>query len=432
MVIALLMVGTSIVSTSPRDQAQAADPLADAKAQHKALEATLSAQRAALVQLKAKATTLAGKLDLARAQLASVTAEYDRVSALLAEVQAQVADITARLADLRAQIASLDEQLQAVALEIIAQTDELHSRESLLQDHIRSAYERSQTSVLELLLSADSLDAATNQVSYMITVSDQDKQLAIEIRDLRASLEAKEETLRDGRQELAAARDQADAEAKLLAEREAELATMQTELGRLKAAADQKRREQEAALNAAIVAKGDVAQQIADSQKAFDAQTKLVAKLQAEEDARRQLPSAFGFKWPELTFHVTQEWGPTKFVLEPPYTYHGVYYVHFHGGIDIGKGCGTPILAVGTGTVKASGQPLWPWDSGYGVVISHGSGVQSWYWHLRAQVIVSPGQVVSRGQVIGYEGNTGNSTGCHLHFAINDHGIWENPRVYLP
>jgi murein DD-endopeptidase MepM/ murein hydrolase activator NlpD len=432
MVIALLMVGTSIVSTSPRDQAQAADPLADAKAQQKALEATLSAQRAALVQLKVKATTLAGKLDLARAQLASVTAEYDRVSALLADVQAQVADITARLADLRAQIASLDQQLQAVAIEIIAQTAELHSRESLLQDHIRSAYERSQTSVHELLLSADSLDAATNQVSYMITVSDQDKQLAIEIRDLRASLEAKEETLSDGRQELAAARDQADAEAKLLAEREAELATMQTELGRLKAAADQKRREQEAALNAAIVAKGDVAQQIADSQKAFDAQTKLVAKLQAEEDARRQLPSAFGFKWPELTFHVTQEWGPTKFVLEPPYTYHGVYYPHFHGGIDIGNGCGTPILAVGTGTVKASGQPLWPWDSGYGVVISHGSGVQSWYWHLRAQVIVSPGQVVSRGQVIGYEGNTGNSTGCHLHFAINDHGIWENPRVYLP
>ena len=45
---------------------------------------------------------------------------------------------------------------------------------------------------------------------------------------------------------------------------------------------------------------------------------------------------------------------------------------------------------------------------------------------------MSPGQSVSMGQVIGYEGNTGNSTGCHLHFAINDHGIWENPRVYLP
>lgn len=431
-VIALLMAGTSIVSTSPRDPAQAADPLAEAKAQQQALEATLSAQRAALAQLKNKAATLAGKLDDARAQLASVSAEYNRVSGLLAEVQAQVADITARLADLRVQIALLDEQLAEVAAEIVAQTNELHAREALLQDHMRSAYERSQTSVLELLLSADSLDAATNQVGYIITVSDQDKQLAINIRDLRASLASQEETLRAGRVEVGAARDQAAAEEKLLTQREAELAAMQAELARLQAAAAQKKAQQEAALNAALQAKGDVAQQIADSQKAFEAQTKLVARLQAEEDARRQAPSAFGFKWPELTFQVTQEWGRTNFVLEPPYTYNGTYYSHFHGGIDIGNGCGTPILAVGDGTVRASGQPLWPWDTGYGVVISHGSGVQSWYWHLRAQVIVSPGQVVSRGQVIGYEGNTGNSTGCHLHFAINDHGIWENPRVYLP
>jgi murein DD-endopeptidase MepM/ murein hydrolase activator NlpD len=432
MVIALLMVGTSIVTTSSRDQAQAADPLADAKAQQQALEDTLSAQRAALAALKAKATTLGAKLNAAKAELASVTAEFNRVSGLLAEVQVQVAEMTAHLADLRAQIAKLDKQLQAVAIEILRQTDELHARESLLQDHLRSAYERSQTSVLELLLSADSLDAATNQVSYMLTISDQDKQLAEEIRDLRATLEAQEEALRDGRVEVAAARDVANEEAKLLAEREAELAAMQKELARLKAAAEQKRREQEAALNAAVEARGDVAQQIEDSQKAFDAATKLVAKLQVEEDARRQAPSAFGFKWPELGFHVTQEWGPTRFVLEPPYTYKGVYYPHFHGGIDLANGCGTPILAVGTGTVKASGQPLWPWDSGYGVVISHGSGVQSWYWHLKAVIVVRAGQVVSRGQVIGYEGSTGNSTGCHLHFAINDHGVWENPRVYLP
>jgi murein DD-endopeptidase MepM/ murein hydrolase activator NlpD len=432
MVIALLMVGTSIVPTSPRDQAQAADPLADAKAQQAALEATLSAQRAALANLKAKATTLSGKLNAAKAELASVTAEFNRVSGLLSEVQQQVAEITARLAELRAEIAALDEQLRVVAVHIRLQTEELRTRESLLEDHIRAAYERSQTSVLELLLSADSLDAATNQVGYMITVSDQDKELAEEIRELRASLESQEQTLRDGRREVAAARDEADAQAALLAQREAELAAMQKELARLKAAAEQKQREQEAALNAALEARGNVAAEVAAIEKAALAQARLVAKLQAEEDARRQAPSAFGFKWPELTFRVTQEWGPTNFRLEPPYTYRGTYYPHFHGGIDLANGCGTPILAIGTGTVKASGQPLWPWDSGYGVVISHGSGVQSWYWHLKAQVIVRAGQVVSRGQVIGYEGNTGNSTGCHLHMGINDHGVWENPRVYLP
>jgi len=295
-----------------------------------------------------------------------------------------------------------------------------------------SAYERSRTSILELILSSDSLDAATTQVGELLTISDQDQQLAHEIRDLRASLQAKQATLSEGRAALAATRDQADAEAQALADREAQLAAMEAQLATLKAAADKKRRQQEDALNAALLAKGNVAAQVAASEQAAAAQAKLVAKLQAEEDARRQQPSAFGFRWPEDTFTVTQEWGPTTFLLEPPYTYHGTYYPHFHGGIDLANGCGTPIRAVGNGTVVASGQPLWPWDSGYGVVISHGAGVQTWYWHLKAQVIVQPGQRVTIGQVIGYEGKTGQATGCHLHFGVNDHGIWENPRVYLP
>jgi murein DD-endopeptidase MepM/ murein hydrolase activator NlpD len=432
LLIALLMVGASIVPTSPRDSAQAADPLADAKAQQKALERTLSAQRAALAALKAQSASLASALATAKSQLAAVTAEFDRVSSLLEQVQSDVADISARLADLRAQIADLDQQLQRVAAQIEQQTVELTTRESLLQEHLRTAYERSQTSILELILSSDSLDSATTQVGELLTISDQDQQLAREIRDLRASLQAKQNTLYEGKLQLADSRDAADLEAQALAARQAELTAMEAQLAVLKAAADKKRRQQEDALNAALEAKGNVAAQVAASERAAVAQAKLVATLQAAEDARRQQPSAFGFRWPEVTFTVTQEWGPTTFLLEPPYTYRGVYYPHFHGGIDLADGCGTPIHAAGTGTVVASGQPLWPWDSGYGVVISHGSGVQSWYWHLKAQVIVHPGQHVSIGQLIGYEGRTGQATGCHLHFAINDHGIWENPRIYLP
>lgn len=431
LLIALLMVGVSIVP-SPRDSAQAADPLADAKAQQKALESTLSAQRAALAALKTKSANLTNSLAAAKAQLAAVSAEYDQVNAQLQEVRAQVAEITARLADLRAQIAALDDQLKELAAQIERQSAELAGREALLEEHVRSAYERSQTSLLELILSSDSLDSATTQVGYLLTISDQDQRLAGEIRDLRASLRTTQSIAYEGRVALAAARDQADAEAQALAEREAELAAMEAELAKLRASAEQKRRQQADALNAALEARGNVAAEVAASEQAALAQAKLVARLQAEEDARRQQPSAFGFRWPEDTFRVTQNWGPTNFLLEGPYTYRGTYYPHFHGGIDIANGCGTPIRAVGTGTVVASGRPLWPWDSGYGVVISHGSGVLSWYWHLKAQVIVSKGQHVSLGQVIGYEGNTGNSTGCHLHFAINDHGIWENPRVYLP
>lgn len=430
--VALLMVGTSIVSPSPRDQAQAADPLAEAKAEQQALERSLSAQGAALAQLKVTSVALAGKLDVAEVELASVTAEYDRISGLLVEVQGQVAEMTAHLADLRAQIAGLDQQLKTIAVQIRLETDALREREQLLQDHLRAAYERSQTSLLEVIISAPTLDAATTQVSYLITVSDQDQQLAAEISSLRDELKTKQETLRDGRSALGQARDEADAQATLLAAREAKLSGMEARLAKLKQVAEQKRGAQANALNAALEARGNVAAQIKASRDAFAAQTALVNKLQAEADARNQNPSAFGFRWPEDQFVVTQEWGPTSFRLEPPYTYKGAYYPHFHTAIDIASGCGTPIHAVGSGTVAASGQPAWPWDSAYGVIIKNGFGVLTVYWHLQARVVVSPGQTVSFGQVIGYEGTTGNSTGCHLHFAINDHGVYENPRKYLP
>ena len=446
LLVALLAVAGSSVGSTPRDLALATDPISDAKAQKAAIERQLADQRARLANLQASAASLSRQLKVAEAELAEVTAEYDRVLGLLAQVREQVDQISARLEQLRTEIAKLDDQLAEVAADIARQTADLRAREALLEDHLRSAYEQTQVSLLEVMLSADSLDAATNQVGYLLNVSEQDRQLADEIRAIRDELDVKEVTLRDGRRALREARITAAGEEAMLRERQAELETLERRTAELKAAAERKRAEQEAALNAALQAQGNVEAQIAANEKASAAATALVNRLVAEqaaiEEARRraaaeaakraQQISAKGFRWPEATFRITQEWGPTSFAMEPPYTYRGTYYPHFHGGIDMANGCGTPILAAKAGVVVASGQPLWPWDSGFGVVLDHGGGIQTWYWHLQARVIVAPGQIVNTGQVIGYEGTTGFSTGCHLHFAVNDNGVWENPRWYLP
>jgi murein DD-endopeptidase MepM/ murein hydrolase activator NlpD len=450
--VALLAVGSILASTPPRNPARAADPLSEAKQQQSQLQQTLSQQRARLAQLKATSATLAQKLDLAKAELAQVTAQYDHVKELLGQVRDQVAQITAQLADLRTRIAALDAQLTQIAADINRQSNELRAREALLQDHLRAAYEQSQTSLLEILISADSLDDASTQVSWMLDMSEQDSELADEIRDLRAQLQTKQDTLRDGRAELADARTAAEDQQALLKERQQQLDEMSQQLAKLQAAADQKRREQEAALNAALQAKGSVEAQIAANEKAAREADALVARLQAEaaarakaiEDAKRRAAaeearrsahppvSVRGFRWPEAAPHITQEFGPTSFVLEPSYTYQGTYYPHFHTGLDMASGCNAPIVAAATGVVARSGQPSWPFDSAYGVIIDNGNGVMTWYWHMQPRVIVSPGQAVSAGQVIGYEGSTGNSTGCHLHFAVNVYGSWQNPRAYLP
>lgn len=444
--VALLAVAGTTFTSSTLGPARAADPIAEARAQQDAIRSRLDEQRANLDQLKARAASLAAQLDGAKAELAEVTAEYERVVGLLTQVRDQVAEMRERVANLLAEIAALDQELRAIASEIADRTDELRAREALLQDHLRSAYEQSQTSLLEVMLSSESLDAATNQVGYLMNLSEQDKQLADEIAAIREELRVKRATLRDGRRALREARLVASAEEERLEEREAELAELEARTAELKAAAERKRAEQEDALNAAVAAKGNVEAQVAASERAAVAAEQLVSKLVAEQAAleearrraeeearrRRQSVSPRGFRWPEATFRVTQEWGPTNFVLEPPYTYRGTYYPHFHGGIDIANGCGTPILAAGTGVVVASGQPLWPYDSGFGVIIDHGGGMQTWYWHMTTRVVARAGQPVTIGQVIGYEGSTGHSTGCHLHFAVNDHGVWENPRYYLP
>ena len=282
--------------------------------------------------------------------------------------------------------------LVTLAIDVERQNRELEAREALLQDHYRDAYEQSQTSLLEVLLAADSFESVATQVGYLMTVSEQDAALADEIRVARARLESSRATLREGRAELADSRDEEEAEAATLRAQQQELSGLQAQLAQLKAQAEQKRAEQEAALNAALAAQGNVQQQIAANQAAAAAAAALVTKLLAESHVQI---SSRGFRWPEDNFIITQEWGPTSFALEPPYTYNGHYYPHFHGGIDIAHGCGTPIRAAGSGVVAASGQPLWPYDPGYGVVIDHGGGVMTWYWHLRAQVIVHPGQGVS-------------------------------------
>lgn len=93
-----------------------------------------------------------------------------------------------------------------------------------------------------------------------------------------------------------------------------------------------------------------------------------------------------------------------------------------HAGVDLALPFGTPILAVGAGTVTQTG---WVYG-GYGisVVVDHGNGFLTHYAHA-AEATVSPGQFVSPGQMIAREGSTGDSTGPHLHFEVHQ-GMW-NP-----
>lgn len=107
----------------------------------------------------------------------------------------------------------------------------------------------------------------------------------------------------------------------------------------------------------------------------------------------------------------------------PYYKYISRGVSRSHNGIDYATSIGTPVIASANGVIMATSSG---WSGGYGnqIVVSHGNGVATRYAHL-SSVKVSSGQTVSQGQVIGYSGNSGNSTGPHLHFEeiVNGHTV---------
>ena len=100
----------------------------------------------------------------------------------------------------------------------------------------------------------------------------------------------------------------------------------------------------------------------------------------------------------------------------------------YHLGVDLAAPEGTPIYAARSGTVVTASYNS---SSGYYVQIDHGDGYRSIYMHM-THFVVSGGQYVSRGQVIGYCGSTGVSSGSHLHFGISQNGVYVNPANYIP
>jgi murein DD-endopeptidase MepM/ murein hydrolase activator NlpD len=155
--------------------------------------------------------------------------------------------------------------------------------------------------------------------------------------------------------------------------------------------------------------------------------TQLAAE-RAENQASVSYVSSTAFSWPSLG-RISQTYGCTGFRLSP----RRGSCRHFHDGLDIVAGYGSPVRSVAVGVVAYSG---WnPWDESgraWIVVVVHPDGWVSRYGHLIATNTVRAGDVIHTGGTIGKMGNTGRSTGTHLHFELLRGGDDVNPLSYLP
>jgi murein DD-endopeptidase MepM/ murein hydrolase activator NlpD len=405
------------------------DDLSNAIAQQKALQAKIAAQKKQVQALTLQQAAVSATISTASKTLNGINANMADVKKQMATAAANVALVKASYQDLANQLAAIDTQL------VVLQNDEnrrelaLIQRKELLAERLRAAYATGNTSLLEIILTSPSFNDILSEVSSYLDVGEQDQVLAAQIAQGVRDVAAVHQAVLAVRADTAELRGLVLEQKKLL---DTQLAVLKAQQARVKALQDEAKRHltiQQNAYNKLASNKKALAAAIA---RASSARASLLAKidrLRAARSSEGRVPSVYNgtLAWP-MVGQVTQEYGCTGVVVEPPLG----NCRHFHQGIDIVAPYGAAIRASGAGTVLYVG---WNYADGYDpawiVIVAHSAGLETWYAHMQPLFPVRAGDSVSAGQVVGYEGNTGHSTGAHLHWAVRFNGSFVNPRLFL-
>ena len=330
---------------------------------------------------------------------------------------------------LNEQIRNINNQIASYSILIADKQDELDEAQTdlaeLSQKHrerIQAMEEEGSLSYWEVLFKANSFADLLDRLNMIQEIAAADKRRMEELSAAAEKVEDVKQSLSDEKAGLEVTRQELDDAQLLLAEKRAE--------------AD--------ALLLQLIAKGEEFQALIDESE--DLQDELMQEIaQAEKDLKEaeyrewlatyvppttrpgndttpspQVPSSSGWVCPVPYYTLTSPFGMRIHPISGKWK--------MHNGVDLALPQGEPIYAAKSGKVTTASYQAG--GAGYYVSINHGDGFTSVYMHM-THYIVAPGQYVTAGQVIGYVGSTGGSTGPHLHFGIAYNGTYVNPMDYI-
>lgn len=408
------------------------DELADAKAKQVALKKEVSAQKAKVAQLDSLQSALASEIRETRNQLNAIGADLTAVRKKITRMEKKIAEVRTVYAGLIVQVSTMDAELRHVTAKEAMMRAQLTERRALLADRVRNAYDTDRTSPLETLLSSGTFTDLLAEMSFYIDVAEQDKALADQITKDKEALAVLRETVVATKERTTLLRQETAAQKRALDRSLLELKETRAALKKLEKTVAKALREQKARYAAVARNKANAAKVIREAAAKQKALARQIDRLIEAQVAKGKIPSEYNgtFRWPMDSFNVSGEYGCSSFSWYAP----GNGCAHYHNGIDLVAPYGTKVRAAGAGTVVYVG---WNWadgsDPAWIVVIAHSSNLRTWYAHMKP---VKPdgiraGASVKRGQVIGYEGNTGHSTGPHLHWMVRLNGAFLNPRLFV-
>ena len=349
----------------------------------------------------------------------------------LSDIQAQKKEVQAKLAEIRDDLSQAKAQVELIQSQVVLTEEEINTSQALLDRYdlqiaekeadiqrleaqeeaqyqefyrqVRWMEETGGTSYLSILFEASSLAEMLDSAMIITDIMDYSNRIIDQLNATQAQLGAARDELAAGR--AAQAEVQQDLEVRK-AELEDQRAQAQNLLSQIAAS------ESEYAAEAKKLADSEaqINKELKEAERKYAAQ---LAALEAQQNANM---TSGDWYWPlPGRYKISSLFGSRP----DPFTGKR----DNHTGTDIPAPGGTPIYAAKTGIVTTVNKNKNASSYGYYCIISHGSGYATLYAHQNQVPIVQEGQAVQKGQVIGYVGSTGRSTGNHLHFELRVNGV---------
>jgi murein DD-endopeptidase MepM/ murein hydrolase activator NlpD len=352
------------------------------------------------------------ELQRIQSQINSAEAQMNAIGALINNLKKEIAAQQALIAQTQATIDDLSRQIRLGEADLTRLRAHIGVRDELLNQRLRYIDAHGAMNYLQLVLTANSFNEMMNRMVAAQQVAASDRRLLTDLAEQHSQVTLANTALDEKRSQVnALLQQQKAAEADLQKSLKAQDAAM--------AYAKQLEVQLSAQYAAVQAQRAAIDAQVAQLQQVFQAAAKAAGGGTGQ------------FEWPEPECGrgcISQGFGCNSYWFEQ-YEPNCPYPHRIHTGIDIAGPYGTPIVAADTGVVY-----FYAGSYGYGnyIIMIHGNGYSTLYGHLsRFNSSMGSGAIIARGDVIGYEGSTGNSTGPHLHFEIRTNNLWRDPCIWL-
>jgi len=334
-------------------------------------------------------------------QLNEVGAERQTLQSAIRQLEAERGKVTAEISKTEALITSTDLEINKLILEINAAERDMATAKGTIGEIIRTQFRANEQSLVEILLQHERLSDFMREVDSFERIKSEMATHVTSLDQLKIVLEERRENSQEKRSQLAVLKDQYSEQNEVLVNNRAEQSQLLTAT-----------RNEEAGYQALLANKQSAREQLLSEMRDFESQIQFILDPNTIPS-----PGTVVFNWPVQNVIITQLFGGTEFARLNASVYGGRPY---HPGVDFGAPRGTPILAPLSGTVRAVGNTdAVPGCQSWGkwTLLDHANGLTTLYAHQDV-IGVTPGQRVVTGEIIGYIGNTGFSTGPHLHFTV--------------